>query len=235
MKLLFIILFVSGITTILYGQPTLATTTRHKTGFNSDWKFMLEDKAGYASPTYDDSQWRSLTLPHDWSIEGPFDARSPAGGNGAYLPAGTGWYRKSFILADSTKNKRFVIQFDGVYMNASVYINGHFLGQYPYGYTTFHYDLTPHIRFGKPNVIAVRVDNSLQPSSRWYSGSGIYRNVWLIATNQVHFDNYAGVFVTYPAVSKSNAVVNVQYSITANAFTESDFRWWRRNIDANKR
>jgi beta-galactosidase len=176
-----------------------------------------------------------LNLPHDWSVEGTFDVRNPAGGNGAYLPGGIGWYRKSFTVPDSMKAKRYVIQFDGVYMNASVYLNGHFLGQYPYGYSTFQYDLTPYLQFGKSNIIAVRVDNSLQPSSRWYTGSGIYRNVWLITTNQVHFDNYAGVFVSYPAVSKSNAVVNVQYSITANAFHESDFRWWRRNIDENKR
>ena len=196
---------------------------------------MLDDKSGFESPDFNDSSWRSLDLPHDWSIEGQFNAKNPAGGQGAFLPCGIGWYRKSFILPDSMKSKRVVIQFDGVYMNSRVYINGHFLGQYPYGYSTFQYDLTEHIKFDKSNTIAVRVENSLQPSSRWYSGSGIYRNVWLIATNPVHFDNYSGVFVTYPEVSKENALVKVQYKITANAFPETDFQWWRRNTASNKR
>jgi beta-galactosidase len=235
MKHFELLLFAFLIQATLFGQSTEETNTRLKTKFNTDWKFIPGDNAGYETIMYDDRQWRPLNLPHDWSVEGAFDKHNPAGGNGAYLPAGIGWYRKSFHLPDSLKGKRLVIQFDGVYMNSKVYINGHFLGHYPYGYTTFQYDLTEHLQFSKPNIIAVRVDNSLQPSSRWYSGSGIYRNVWLIATNPVHFDNYSGVFVTYPAVSKANAEVKVQYYITANAFPESEFRWWRRNIDANKR
>jgi beta-galactosidase len=235
MKCIYLFILVFVIPFVLFGQTAGETKVRLKTKFNSGWKFKQDDKAGYEAVAYDDSQWRSLNLPHDWSVEGAFDAQNPAGGNGAYLPGGIGWYRKSFQLPDSLKGKRFVIQFDGVYMNSKVYINGHFLGHYPYGYTTFQYDLTQHIHFDKPNVIAVRVDNSLQPSARWYTGSGIYRNVWLIATAQVHFDNYAGVFVSYPAVSKAEAEVKVQYHIIANAFPESEFRWWRRNIDANKR
>lgn len=220
---------------VLFAQSSVETNVRVKTKFNYDWKFTLEDKAGFESPTYDDSHWRSLNLPHDWSIEGEFDINNPAAGNGAFLPCGVGWYRKVFSLPDSMKKKRIVIQFDGIYMNSKVYINGHFLGQYPYGYSTLQYDLTAHIQVGKPNIIAVRVDNSLQPASRWYAGSGIYRNVWLISTNQVHFDNYAGVFVSYPAVNKEKAEVKVQYKIVANAFSESEFYWWRRNLSANKR
>jgi len=220
---------------LLFGQSSAETKVRQKAKFNSDWKFMLDDKAGFESPAFKDSAWPSLDLPHDWSIEGKFDAKNPAGGQGAYLPCGIGWYRKSFVMPNSMKNKRVVIQFDGISMNSKVYFNGHFLGQYPYGYSTFQYDLTDLIQFGQPNLIAVRVDNSLQPSSRWYSGSGIYRNVWLIATNPVHFDNYSGVFVTFPEVSKENAMVKVQYKITANAFSETDFQWWRRNTASNKR
>jgi len=208
---------------LLFGQSSAETKVRHKAKFNSDWKFILDDKSGFESPVFNDSTWRSLDLPHDWSIEGKFDAKNPAGGQGAYLPCGIGWYRKSFVIPDSLKTKRVVIQFDGVYMNSKVYINGHFLCQYPYGYSTFQYDLTEYLQFENPNVIAVRVDNSLQPSSRWYSGSGIYRNVWLIATNPVHFDNYSGVFVSFPEVSKENANVKVQYKIAANAFPETDF------------
>lgn len=231
-KFLFLVLIFPS---VLFAQSTQETNVRVKTKFNQDWKFSLEDEAGFESPTYDDSQWRTLNLPHDWSIEGEFDASNPAAGNGAFLPCGVAWYRKSFTLPDSMKGKRMVIQFDGVYMNSRVYINGHFLGQYPYGYSTFQYDLTEHIQFGRPNVIAVKVDNSLQPASRWYAGSGIYRNVWLISTNQVHFDNYAGVFISYPAVSKENAELKVQYKIVSNAFPESEFMWWRRNLNANQR
>ena len=220
---------------MLFGQSAMDSGVRQKVKFNSDWKFMLDDKAGFESPAFNDSAWRSLDLPHDWSVEGKFDDKNPAGGQGAFLPCGIGWYRKSFVIPDSLKSKRVVIQFDGIYMNSKVYLNGHFLGQYPYGYSTFQYDLTDLIQFGKPNVIAVRVDNSLQPSSRWYSGSGIYRNVWLITTNQVHFDTYSGVFVTFPEVSRENATVKMQYKITANAFPETDFRWWRRNTSLNKR
>lgn len=236
MNLLRNVLFLAFIfPSVLFAQSSVETSVRLKTKFNHDWKFTLEDKAGFESPTYDDSQWRSLNLPHDWSIEGEFDINNPAAGNGAFLPCGVAWYRKVFSLPDSMNAKRIVIQFDGIYMNSKVYINGHFLGQYPYGYSTFQYDLTAHIQVGKPNIIAVKVDNSLQPASRWYAGSGIYRNVWLITTNQVHFDNYAGVFVTYPAVNKEKAEVKVQYKIVANAFPESEFYWWRRNLSANKR
>ncbi len=235
MKRIIYIFLLSLFPYLLFGQSSAELRVRQKAKFNSDWKFILDDKAGCESPVFNDSTWRLLNLPHDWSIEGAFDARNPATGMGAFLPCGVGWYRKAFLLPDSMKNKRIEIQFDGVYMNSKVYINGQFLGQYPYGYSTFQYDLTEHIQFGKPNIIAVRVDNSLQPSSRWYSGSGIYRNVWLIATNQVHFDNYSGVFVTFPEVSKENATVKMQYKITANAFPDTDFQWWRRNTASNKR
>jgi beta-galactosidase len=235
MKRIYLFFLVFVIPSVLFGQSSEETKIRLKTKFNSGWKFKLDDKAGYEAVAYDDSQWRILNLPHDWSIEGQFEAGNPAGGNGAYLPGGVGWYRKSFLVPDSLKSKRLAIQFDGIYMNSRVYINGYLLGQYPYGYSTFQFDLTEHLHFGKPNIIAVRVDNSLLPSSRWYSGSGIYRNVWLITTNQVHFDNYAGVFVTYPKVSENDAEVQIQYNITANAFPESEFRWLRRNIDLNKR
>lgn len=235
MKILTFALYIIFFPSLLFGQSSVETKVRQKAKFNSDWKFILDDKSGFESPAFDDSAWCSLDLPHDWSVEGEFDAKNPAGGNGAFLPCGVGWYRKSFVIPDSMKTKRVVIQFDGIYMNSKIYINGHFLGQYPYGYSTFQYDLTEHIHLDEPNVMAVRVDNSLQPSSRWYSGSGIYRNVWIIATNPVHFDNYSGVFVSFPEVSKQNATVKVQYKITANAFLESDFRWWRRNTASNNR
>ena len=131
---------------------------------------------------YADGHWRRLNLPHDWAIEGDFSPSNPSGASGGALPGGIGWYRKHFSLSPDEKYDRFTITFDGVYMNSTVYINGHKLGTRPYGYSTFEYDLTPYIYKKGDNVIAVKVDNSDQPNSRWYSGCGIYRHVWLTKT-----------------------------------------------------
>lgn len=131
---------------------------------------------------YSDGHWRRLNLPHDWAIEGDFSPSNPSGASGGALPGGIGWYRKHFSLSPNEKYDRFTITFDGVYMNSTVYINGHKLGTRPYGYSTFEYDLTPYIYKKGDNVIAVKVDNSDQPNSRWYSGCGIYRHVWLTKT-----------------------------------------------------
>ena len=131
---------------------------------------------------YADGHWRRLNLPHDWAIEGDFSPSNPSGASGGALPGGIGWYRKHFSLSPDEKYDRFTITFDGVYMNSTVYINGHKLGTRPYGYSTFEYDLTPYIYKKGDNVIAVKVDNSDQPNSRWYSGCGIYRHVWFTKT-----------------------------------------------------
>lgn len=174
--------------------------------FNEGWKFNLGDVSGAHLKTYKDASWRKLNLPHDWSIELPFNRSSPAGGSAGWLDGGTGWYRKTFNLPDSLAQKRITIQFEGVYMNSSVYINNRLLGTRPYGYSTFEYDLTPHLKFGdEPNVISVKVVNN-QPTSRWYSGSGIYRNVWLTTTDPVHV-GYCGTFVKPTMWSKTNAAV----------------------------
>jgi beta-galactosidase len=147
--------------------------TGKRVSFNEDWRFHLGDLDGKSA---DDSQWRKMDLPHDWSIEGEFSEKHPAGTGGGALPGGTGWYRKAFTLPATLKQKLVFIEFDGVYRNSEVWINGHYLGKRPYGYISFIYELTPHLVYGaKPNVIAVKVDNSQQPNSRWYSGSGIYR------------------------------------------------------------
>ena len=154
-----------------------------KSSFDQQWKFCKGDTEGAQSPDFKDGGWRTLDLPHDWSIEGPFSEDAPAAGTGAYLPTGIGWYRKQFTLPATTRGKRVVLQFDGVYQRSEVWINGTSLGMRPYGFTTFSYDLTPHLKpAGKSNQIAVRVDNSLQPNCRWYTGSGIYRHTWLIIT-----------------------------------------------------
>lgn len=154
--------------------------------FNTGWLFALIDNDSVASPAYDDSNWRKLNLPHDWAIEGDFSESNPSGTGGGALPGGIGWYRKDFVVPESDKGKQIYIDFDGAYMNASVYVNGNYLGTRPYGYASFSYDITPYVKYGEENVIAVKVDNAEQPNSRWYSGCGIYRNVWMRVLDPIH-------------------------------------------------
>ena len=162
-----------------------AVSPRERMDFNDDWKFHLGDVPDASSPDFDDSSWRLLDLPHDWAIEGDFSKDNPSGIGGGALPGGTGWYRKTFFLTEEDSSSLFRLDFDGVYMNAEVFVNGELLGKHPYGYISFGYDITPYLEWGGQNTIAVRVDNSLQPDSRWYSGCGIYRNVWLVKTGPV--------------------------------------------------
>ncbi|MFB3829356.1 MAG: glycoside hydrolase family 2 TIM barrel-domain containing protein [Bryobacteraceae bacterium] len=159
---------------------------RRQEPFDFDWKFSLGDVAGAERPTFDDSNWRTLDLPHDWSIEGVFDPKAPAGRSGAFLPGGAGWYRKRFRLAAGDRGRKVFLLFDGVYHNSDVWVNGVHLGHRPYGFIGFEYELTPHLDFGRENVVAVRADNSDQPNCRWYTGSGIYRHVWLTVTGPVY-------------------------------------------------
>ncbi|WP_225872513.1 glycoside hydrolase family 2 TIM barrel-domain containing protein [Pedobacter polaris] len=181
---------------------------RSRISFNKDWKFFLGDEPNAKSTTYNDTKWRKLTLPHDWSIEGKFDEKNPAKPEGGGLPTGIGWYRKDFIAPANFKNRITTIEFDGVYKNSEVWLNGHFVGKRPYGYISFSYELSKYLKAGK-NTIAVKVDNSAQPDSRWYSGSGIYRNVWLTSTSKVAIAHW-GVKVN-PQLSKdgSKVLVNV--------------------------
>jgi beta-galactosidase len=182
---------------------------RTKANFDAGWRFHLGDVAEARERGYIDDSWRLLNLPHDWSIEGTFSRDNPAGVGGGALPGGIGWYRKTFTLPESAKDKLVFIDFDGVYMNSQVWINGHYLGDRPYGYSSFRYELTPYLNYGtKANVIAVRVDNSKQPNSRWYSGSGIYRNVWLVTTGPVHISHW-GTFLSTPQVNQERATVSV--------------------------
>jgi beta-galactosidase len=176
---------------------------------DSNWKFLLGDPTGAEARSFGDSGWRGVDLPHDWSIEGRTDKKNPTGSGGGFFPAGTGWYRKTFGAPAEWKGKRVGVEFDGVYRDATVYLNGHKLGTQPYGYTSFRYDLTPDLDFSQPNVLAVRVDNSAQPNSRWYSGSGIYRHVRVIVTDPIHVAHW-GVFVTTARASSDAAKVTVR-------------------------
>ena len=172
----------------------LSMQARQRDNFDKGWLFILGDSAQMATPAYNDSHWRKLSLPHDWAIEGDFYAGNPSGAGGGALPGGIGWYRKHFLLdCEAEPGGRYFIEFDGVYMNSTVYVNGQEVGHRPYGYSSFEYDITKYLKRGD-NVIAVKVDNSDQPNSRWYSGCGIYRHVWLTKTNAVHVKHW-GVHV----------------------------------------
>jgi len=180
--------------------------------FDFDWKFLLGDEATAKSSGFNDEAWRNLDLPHDWSIEGKIKPKNPTGGGGGYFPAGIGWYRKTFKVPADWKGKKISIYFEGIYMNAEVFINGKSLGIYPYGYSSFGYDLSAYLDAHRENVIAVRVDNSQQMNSRWYSGSGIYRHVWMTATDALHIPEW-GVAITSPNVSSKKASVQVKTTV----------------------
>ena len=166
--------------------------------FDKGWLFTLADSAGMEQVNYVDINWRHLDLPHDWAIEGDFSPANPSGASGGALPGGIGWYRKHFSVNPKEKNKRYVIAFDGVYMNATVYVNGHKLGTRPYGYSSFEYDITPYLNKVGDNVVAVRVNNSDQPNSRWYSGCGIYRHVWLKKSAESYITQWGQYVSTTP-------------------------------------
>lgn len=171
-----------------------AYDVRVREDFNDDWKFCLGDIAGAEDPLFDDSGWRELELPHDWAVEGDFSIENPSGTGGGALPGGIGWYRKTFNAPAADSAKVWRLEFDGVYMNSEVFINGVSLGVRPYGYISFGYDISQYLHWGEENVVAVRVDNAEQPNSRWYSGCGIYRNVWMLKTGRTRVAPY-GVYV----------------------------------------
>lgn len=196
--------------------------------FDADWKFHkgeLTEQAGEAD--FDDSAWRIVNLPHDWSIEGAPAEDEPSGNDGGYRPTGKGWYRKTFEFAKTDElrkvqkaNKRFSLYFEGVYMNAEVYVNGQSLGTHHYGYSSFLHDVTDLLTEGT-NTIAVSVDNSLQKNCRWYTGSGIYRHVWLICTDELHFKHWS-TFITTPQVSQQEATISVATEVTNDSKSPKD-------------
>ena len=174
----------------------LTAQARDRQNFDNGWRFLLADSAQMSKTDYHDTHWRALNLPHDWAVEGDFLCSNPSGAGGGALPGGIGWYRKTFNL-QKKQGERYFIEFDGVYMNARVYINGKEVGYRPYGYSSFEYDITPYLIAGR-NVVAVRVDNSDQPNSRWYSGCGIYRHVWFTKTADVHVKHWGVHVVANP-------------------------------------
>lgn len=177
--------------------------TEREINFNENWKFHLGDIAGASARQFNDP-WRTINLPHDWSIEGRPEINNPSGNDGGYYPAGIGWYRKTFNFQQDDRLTETIIYFEGVYMNATVFVNGHELGTHPYGFTSFFYDITPYLRTGE-NTMAIKVDNSQQKNCRWYTGSGIYRNVKLIRTPKMRFEPW-GTSISTITVSPQQTV-----------------------------
>ncbi len=212
------LLFVLVLACMLAGPADAQESARQRLLMDYGWSFTTGDPAGAGETAFDDSSWRSVDLPHDWSIEGPYDENAVTTGRGGYLPTGVGWYRRTFRVPESASGRRLAIEFDGVFENSDVWVNGVPLGHRPYGYIGFRYDLTPYLIDGE-NVVAVRVDNSHQPNSRWYSGSGIYRHVWLTVTDPLHVDAW-WTYVTTPEVDSAAAVVDVYTRIINDTGSE---------------
>lgn len=216
---------------LLFLAPALSVfaTNPSETGrlalpLDENWLFLRADATNAEQASFDDSAWRKLNVPNDWSITGPFCETNPAGGAGAFLPSGVAWYRKDFSSPESEENQCVFVLFDGVMANSDVWINGFQLGHRPYGYVSFYYELTGHLKFGvgQTNVIAVRVDDSKQPASRWYAGAGIYRHVHLIVTDPVHFRQW-GIFISTPEVSATKAAVKIEMTLTNESAAERKF------------
>jgi beta-galactosidase/beta-glucuronidase len=196
---------VAAIASLLTGKPCRSDTLV----LNSGWRFSRGDIEGAEAPDFNDSAWDAVRVPHDWAIAGPFDPDQD--GSAAKLPwRGVGWYRKSFVL-DSEQESRVYLDFDGVMAFPKVYVNGHLVGKWDYGYTSFRVDATPHVNLNGPNIVAVRVDTT-KHGTRWYPGAGIYRKVTLQTCPPVHIAHW-GIHVTTPQVTDQAATVQIQATI----------------------
>ena len=178
--------------------------------WDEGWRFALHNDDKAHETTFDDHAWRVLDLPHDWAIEGDFYALNPSGANGGALPGGIGWYRKHLNLNDNDASSRYVLHFDGAYMNTSVYVNGQLVGMRPYGFISFSYDITPYLKKQGDNVVAVKVDNSKQPNSRWYTGCGIYRHVYLMKSSDIRIEEWGVQALTEVKKGKGKVSLNTK-------------------------
>lgn len=196
-----------------HAHAALADRPRAVQLLSDGWRFANGDPQGAEKPGFNDAAWRPVTVPHDYSIQGPVAKDNPSGPAGGFFPGGIGWYRTTVNLKKLESGKRTFIVFDGVMANSDVWINGQHLGRRPNGYVSFVYELTPHLRRG-PNVIAVRADNANEPALRWYLGAGIYRQVRLVTTGDTHIKPW-GTFVTTPAVGDDKASVHVRSAVAS--------------------
>jgi beta-galactosidase len=221
----------------LSGAPASAQSVGGAVPFDEGWRFRRGGAQGAEAADFDDSKWRRLDLPHDWSIEDlpgrgtPFDPEAVSQVQGGFTVGGTGWYRKTFDVPASQKGRRVRIQFDGVYMNAEVWLNGKRAGEHPYGYTSFWFDLTDKVNFGGANTLAVKVKNEGE-NSRWYSGSGIYRHVWLKTLDPVHVAQW-GTYITTPEVDTSRARVIMRTTVRNEDESAARVRVVTRLLDAS--
>jgi len=212
-----------------------ADSPRQQQTMDFGWRFMLGDPAGAQAAGYDDSSWQAVDLPHDWSIHLGFDRDSPSGRPGGYLPAGIGWYRKAFRVPESLRGRQVSIEFDGIREHGEVWINGHSLGRRPYGYTSVVYDMTPYLNVGdEGNVLAVRADNSHQPNSRWYAGSGLYRHAWLLVTDALHIPQW-GTYATIPRAAADAATVSIAVRVANSGAAAAQFTVVSALLDAGGR
>lgn len=228
-----------SVVALLFGAQ--GAGARETLNFNENWRFArfgpmpdgstLVEPDGLYEIQADDATWRTLNVPHDWAIQGPFRKELP-NRTGKLSWPGIGWYRKTFDLPAADAGQRVFVEFDGAMSGTTVWVNGGWAGEWPYGYTSFHFDITPHVKPGQENVIAVRLNN-LDDSSRWYPGGGIYRNVRLVKTDPVHIDQW-GVFVSTPVVSEKSAVVRVATEVKGAALDEVDVRHEIRALDSDK-
>lgn len=192
-----------------------AQTGREIKNFDTGWLFHKGDIADAQRADLDDSAWTKIDVPHDWSIDGPFDEKAATRGSGGFLPSGISWYRKHFTIPNTQQGRRVFIEFDGVMSNSEVWINGFRICGRPYGYSSFSCDLTSLIDFGKNNIIAVRTDTSKQPASRWYTGAGIYRHVRLVTKSSIYIPHW-GTFISTPSVSASEATIRIQTEVATS-------------------
>ncbi|PWT89885.1 MAG: glycoside hydrolase family 2 [Blastocatellia bacterium] len=222
-----------------HAQNESSITPRSTVLFDSNWRFHRGGAQGAESADFDDSKWRELDLPHDWSIEdlpgtnSPFDPNAISQVNGGFTTGGTGWYRKAFTISNAQDGKRIVVQFDGVYMNAEIWLNGQWVGTHPYGYTSFWFDLTDKVKRNAANVLAVKVRNEGE-NSRWYSGSGIYRHVWLKTLDPTHIAQW-GTYITSSKVNQSSASLKIKTAVTNQRDSSSSIRLLTRIVDIKGR
>jgi len=222
---------------ITFGQVSAQSVFSRENLFDSGWRFYRGGAQGAENPRFDDSQWRTVDLPHDWSIEdlpgtnSPFSINAISQVSGGFTTGGTGWYRKSFTIPENLKGKRFTILFEGVYMNSEVWLNGILIGNHPYGYSSFWFDITDNLKFGGENVLCVKVKNEGE-NSRWYSGSGIYRHVWLGVSDPVHIVRW-GTSIATPEVSASEALISVKATLINQGSADKNVKLVTRLYDKN--
>lgn len=218
-KICFVFIVIFNISLSLNAQITFGNAVK----INKDWKFRLDSLHDYSKPgaSYEDRKWRNIDLPHDWSIESKMsDNMYSCTG---YLPGGIGWYRKTIVIPKSERIRKQFLYFGGIYCNSEVWINGHYLGKRPNGYVSFIYDITPYVIFGKKNCITVKVDHSDEADSRWYTGSGIYRDVFLVSSNYVHIDNW-GIFVRTSKIDEGHAEIDITTRVVNEDNNNSQIR-----------